>query len=172
MSIPGRPLPCHGRATARERFLRKVELIPFHTCWEWMGCLSTHGYGMFRMAWPENAMNAHRASWLIHVGVIPDGLFVLHKCDNRSCVNPDHLYLGTVNDNFQDWIKRGRGRVFLMGDTTNRYKTHCPKGHPYEGNNIYHMPRGGRQCRQCARDRHAAKKHARGVPSPAQECTR
>lgn len=59
----------------------------------------------------EPYLLAHRASWVIHNGDIPDGLFVLHHCDNPKCVNPSHLYLGTAADNSNDRVKRGRSRL-------------------------------------------------------------
>ena len=66
------------------------------------------GYGQFgNRALAKSPTTAHRASWEIHNGPIPDGMMVCHKCDNRKCVNPDHLYLGTNADNMRDRSQRG-----------------------------------------------------------------
>lgn len=75
-------------------------------CWGWRGSLSD-GYGCLFSR--EYSIYANRASWVIHRGNIPDGFLVLHKCDNRSCTNPDHLFLGTSKDNTQDMMKKNRG---------------------------------------------------------------
>ena len=71
-------------------------------CWSWRGAASKGHYGWFR------GMGAHRASWLIHFGDIPDGKLVMHSCDNKTCVNPGHLFIGTQADNIEDCIKKGR----------------------------------------------------------------
>ena len=90
-----------------ERFWSKVRKGDF--CWDWTHAVSRGGYGKFsvkRSKWVE----AHRISYLIENGVIPDGICVLHKCDNKICVRPDHLFLGTHKDNIQDCISKGRAR--------------------------------------------------------------
>jgi hypothetical protein len=87
------------------RFWTKVDTSG--DCWEWTGKLNDEGYGQFRHA-GENS--AHRTSWVLHHGPITDGLWVLHHCDNRRCVRPDHLYLGTVQDNVRDAMSRDRVR--------------------------------------------------------------
>lgn len=78
-------------------------------CWEWIGTITNEGYGVFGAE--GGFSSAHRFSWKIHYGDIPDGLLVLHKCDNRRCVNPEHLFLGTQSDNMRDKIAKGRRRV-------------------------------------------------------------
>jgi hypothetical protein len=78
-------------------------------CWIWKGV--TTGYGTFR------GQAAHRVAWQIEHGLIPDGMMVLHRCDNPPCVNPKHLFLGTARDNAQD--ARSKGRVAKQEPTDN-----------------------------------------------------
>jgi hypothetical protein len=75
-------------------------------CWIWMAAVGVRDYGQIKV--DGRAMRAHRASWVAHNGPIPDGLHVLHKCDVTSCVNPDHLFLGTHKENMRDMLRRGR----------------------------------------------------------------
>lgn len=75
-------------------------------CWNWMGAINTDGYGTFNF-YGENK-RAHRFSYELHRGPIPQGLFCCHHCDNRRCVNPAHLFLGTALDNIQDMHRKGR----------------------------------------------------------------
>lgn len=77
-------------------------------CWEYTGGLNCYGYGQF---WWKGNIRAHRASWLVFNGEIPDGLFVLHRCDNRKCCKPDHLFLGDHQDNATDRVQKNRGLV-------------------------------------------------------------
>src|SRR5579885_1393722 len=94
--------------TIEERFWRHVEKTD--GCWLWTGQLNAYGYGTLR--WDHRhgyrVMMAHRASYEIHIGVIPDSLFVCHHCDNRRCVRPDHLFVGTHADNMADMVAKGR----------------------------------------------------------------
>ena len=76
-------------------------------CIVWTGALDHRGYGQLR-AFKRQRWQAHRLSWLVHFGEIPAGMSVLHRCDNRPCINPDHLFLGTHNDNMADRWEKGR----------------------------------------------------------------
>lgn len=75
-------------------------------CWIWLGMVDGGGYGSFRIG--AKMVKAHRASWIIHRGPIPEGLRVLHQCDMPPCINPDHLFLGTQLENMQDMFAKGR----------------------------------------------------------------
>lgn len=91
---------------SRDRFLKKIEMIPFHPCWEWTAAKNEKGYGVFGVG--KETDKAHRISYRIFVGDIPSGMFLLHSCDNPGCVNPNHLRPGTNSENVQDMISRGR----------------------------------------------------------------
>lgn len=77
-------------------------------CWNWRGPKRKFGYGAMTCSSKFGASDAHRASWILSFGQIPDDLFVCHKCDNPICSNPDHLFLGTPQDNVQDMRDKGR----------------------------------------------------------------
>jgi hypothetical protein len=79
---------------------------PNSGCWLWVGSLNWAGYG--RMTTPRGRLKTHRLSWEQHHGPIPSGLQVCHKCDVRSCCNPDHLFVGTNKDNHLDKVAKGR----------------------------------------------------------------
>lgn len=91
---------------ALARFLQYVSIHPITGCWLWLGYVQGDGYGNF---WLDGRnIVAHIAAYRLMRGDVPTGLFVLHTCDVRSCVNPDHLFLGTGQDNMDDMVAKGR----------------------------------------------------------------
>lgn len=90
---------------AEERFWKSV--LKTDECWNWTAW-KYQGYGYFNVN--GKLMGTHRFSWILHNGAIPDALCVLYHCDNPSCVKPDHLFIGTKQDNTDDMIAKGRAR--------------------------------------------------------------
>lgn len=132
----------------REKRIREFEDSyipePNSGCWLWdrRGKNGPMEYGYFTF---EGTVKAHRAAWLIHKGPIPKDAFVLHKCDNPSCVNPDHLYLGHAKENVSDRDRRSRTKGFAG---KNSVKTHCVNGHAFTEENTK-MRGVWRICRKC-----------------------
>jgi len=96
-------------AALQKRLEAKSIPVTESGCWIWLGGIraKSRGYGCLGVG--NTVMQAHRASWLAYRGPIPDGKHVLHRCDVRLCINPDHLFLGTNADNVADKVAKGRG---------------------------------------------------------------
>lgn len=141
--------------------VRKDGPVPAHApdlgpCWQWTG----PGYGKGYGSWGK--IPAHRHSWTLANGPVAAGIWVLHHCDNPPCVNPAHLYLGTVVENVRDAVERGQVR--------RPRKDYCTESHLKEGDNLIVVKIGSRtsyRCRQCENDRSARRqreaRRARGL---------
>ena len=95
----------------QQRFEAKIIPEPNSGCWLWTaGYFKDSGYGSFRVSTDPRKSNegAHRVSWKLYRGSIPEGYCILHRCDVRECVNPDHLFIGTKGDNNRDTSQKGR----------------------------------------------------------------
>jgi hypothetical protein len=125
------------------RFMAKVSPEPNSGCWLWIGALHSAGYGQVSTGRHAESIPAHRMSHVLFCGPIPDGMDVHHKCENRICVNPKHLMLTTRSHHLTELSPRTRCYK-------NKRKTHCPKGHPYDGENV-RVVKTGRQCKICSR---------------------
>lgn len=120
-------------------------------CWLWVGTTAATGYGTLKSG--QSHYLAHRVSYVLHCGPIPDGLHIDHLCRVRCCVNPDHLEPVTIGEN----TRRGRSAEV----TRARYATitHCPQGHEYTEENTYYYRQAGqekylrRSCRACCRQK-------------------
>ena len=118
--------------TPEQRFWEKV--VESGDCWEWTGGKDYDGYGIHSVG--ASSPRAHRFSYEMMVGPIPDGLHLDHLCRNTKCVNPDHL----ENVPHVENVRRG-----LVAN-----KTHCNHGHPLEGTNVTYRKRGGARIKTCA----------------------
>jgi hypothetical protein len=99
---------CGCRSPATYRFWRRVRMMEKNNCWPWTGGLDKYGYGNFYDPRVRRIVRAHRAAWELAYGAVPQKLKVCHSCDNPRCVNPAHLFLGTLN--IRDMVAKGRWR--------------------------------------------------------------
>lgn len=126
-----------------ERFKEKYRVDQESGCWIWTASLMPNGYAQFRYSRAKNGYG-HRFSYEHHIGPIPEGRQIDHLCKNKACVNPDHLDVVTPKTNIE---RIGPRR------SANAEKTHCPRGHPLSGDNLYVFPnRRARTCRTCRRE--------------------
>lgn len=140
------------------RFWSKVRVIDDESsCWEWQRSKHRNGYGQFSEG--QRHTLAHRVAYrLANGGDPPEGRCVLHRCDNRACCRPSHLFAGTKRDNTQDMIRKGRHRYNPQARAT-----HCRRGHPLTPETAVTV-KGHLQCRACntlrARERRHRKANA------------
>ena len=107
--MPGLRREPFTEAQRLDAFAKKVDKRGSDECWEWLGGKSPRGYGKFGVG-EGKTTNAHRVSWEYYFGPVPDGMSVLHECNNPSCVNPHHLYLGSQCDNMLDMVRAGHNQ--------------------------------------------------------------
>lgn len=131
--------------TPAERIAKHSRPLP-NGCIEWTGAINAHGYGQssYYVDGKQRNCNAHRFSYLVTHGEIPEGMHVHHVCYNRRCINPAHLELRTPKGNVHDAGSRNVTKAFAEA-------THCVHGHPFSGDNLYVRPTGERLCRECSR---------------------
>lgn len=131
----------------KERFLKFVHPDQNTGCWLWSGAKFKSGYGKFNVSINgfKKTWRAHRFSWLVHDKELIEGMDLCHSCDNRMCVNPNHLWLGTRKQNLLDCKNKNRNPVWN--------KTHCKYGHEFTKENIFLRPDGFRECLTCSNRR-------------------
>lgn len=122
----GKSCGCTRRTDVNHSFWSRLERNKATGCWEWQGGTTTFGYGA--VGFGTKFYTTHRLAYQLCCGDIPDGLFVLHKCDNPKCCHPAHLYAGTPRDNMIDVAKRGRKKTKLTRDQVKEIRAACDAG--------------------------------------------
>lgn len=146
------------RRIASDYLERSIEKLPdLPGCWLWFGATDSSGYGSIRLN--GKTFGAHRASWICYKGQIPEGLLILHRCDVPCCINPNHLFLGTDQDNAFDKVRKGRasstsGMAYKKGFR----KKFCKQGHPRTPDNVMISNSGCLTCKRVSQRRRIARK--------------
>lgn len=145
--VKSKPLPVDAILKNEPTFWKKVDIRSGDACWEWKSAKNSTGYGLhgIKIDGKGRCFLAHRVAWVLRNGQIPAGMCVCHRCDNPSCVNPAHLFLGTNLDNVRDMDSKGRRKNWNSARTT------CSRGHAYTPENT-RIVGNVRICRVCRRE--------------------
>lgn len=140
---------CRTPQEAARVLLERISISDETGCWDWVGARISNGYGMF--TYQARRQMAHRVSYELFLGPIPEGLELDHLCRNRACINPSHLEPVTRQENVR------RGEAFAG---VNARKTHCIRGHEFTPENTHRRKDrpGTRECKTCAKNRDIARK--------------
>lgn len=152
-----RNMPKNDGKTLLQRFHARYSKNPVTKCWNWTAGKNSHGYG-YIWTGPDRKRDtrpAYRVGYELLKGPIKEGMELHHKCENKGCVNPDHLEPLTPKSH-------RRTQKSVVGE--NARKTHCMRGHEFNDENTYRNKRGARVCRACAREAMRARRKAVGYP--------
>ena len=142
----------YTKVDVAERFWAKVDRDQPDECWSWKAGKFSDGYGAFYLE--GRTTKAHRVSYELSKGSVPEGLHLDHLCRNKACVNPDHLDPVTCGEN----LRRGDG---FNGHQSRQ--THCKRGHPLSGANLIQYKDGHRRCRTCERGKYLRQRYGEDV---------